>query len=157
MRSVYIETSIPSYYFETRTTVLARAWREATRRWWEDERGSYHLVTSAFVVAELSEAPATKAAAALQLMARVEVLPEPPGLAGIIDEYVRHRLMPADAGGDAAHLAMCSMYGVDFLLTWNCEHLANANKVRHIQTVNQRLGLHIPILTTPLALIREES
>jgi len=64
--------------------------------------------------------------------------------------------MPAGAVGDAAHLAMASVHSIDFVLTWNCKHLANANKIRHIGMVNQRLGLSVPVLTTPLTLIEDD-
>ena len=63
MPTVYIETTIPSYYFETRTSPEAIAWRGATLRWWDEYRGGYDLVTSGFVLAELRDAPPTKAAA----------------------------------------------------------------------------------------------
>lgn len=71
-------------------------------------------------------------------------------------EYIRRKLMPTGAVGDAAHLAMASVHAIDFVLTWNCKHLANANKFRHIRTVNEQLGLAVPILTTPLALVAED-
>lgn len=63
--------------------------------------------------------------------------------------------MPAGAGGDAYHLTMASYYSVDYLLTWSCRHLANANKIKHIAVVNARLGLSVPIITTPQLLIPE--
>lgn len=85
----------------------------------------------------------------------VEVLGEPAELGDVVEYYIQHRLMPADAYGDAAHLAMASLHAVDFLLTWNCQHLANANKTRHIAVVNARLGLATPTITTPLSLIPE--
>ena len=54
------------------------------------------------------------------------------------------------------HLAIASMHSVDFLLTWNCRHLANANKVQHVAVLNGRLGLHVPVITTPMLLMPEE-
>ena len=65
--------------------------------------------------------------------------------------------MPAEAAGDATHLAYASMHGIDILLTWNCRHLANANKMRHVAILNARLGLRTPILTTPFSLLAEDS
>ena len=59
--------------------------------------------------------------------------------------------MPADPGGDALHLALASYHKCDFLVTWNCQHLANANKFGHIRRVNAMLGLFVPALVTPLA------
>ena len=61
--------------------------------------------------------------------------------------------MPADPGGDALHLALASYHKCDFLVTWNCQHLANANKFGHIRRVNAMLGLFVPALVTPLELL----
>ena len=61
--------------------------------------------------------------------------------------------MPADPAGDALHLALASFYKCDFLVTWNCLHLANANKFGHIRRVNTILGLIVPNLVTPLELL----
>lgn len=64
--------------------------------------------------------------------------------------------MPANALGDALHLAVASFYQCHFLLTWNCKHLANANKFGHIQRINSMLGLYNPLLITPLELLGVE-
>lgn len=61
--------------------------------------------------------------------------------------------MPADPAGDALHLALASYHRCDFLVTWNCKHLANANKFGHIRRVNGLLGLFSPSLVTPLELL----
>jgi len=61
--------------------------------------------------------------------------------------------MPADPFGDALHLACVSCHKVDYLLTWNCKHLANANKFGHMRRVNALLGLPTPALITPLELL----
>ncbi len=71
----------------------------------------------------------------------------------IVEVYIAHKLMPGDRSGDALHLALASRHNCDILLTWNCVHLANANKVRHIQRVNALLGLSSPVLATPLQLM----
>lgn len=157
MPTVYIETSIPSFYFDTRASARVVAWRAATRSWWLHDRKRYRIVTSSFVHNELSRAPKAKAGPALQLLDDVQILDVPDRLEEVVAAYVRNKLMPADAVGDAAHLAMASLHGIEFLLTWNCRHLANANKVPHIRAINESLGLTIPILTTPFALTREGS
>lgn len=156
MPSVYIETTIPSFYFETRTSPQEVAWRETTRRWWDHHRSQYRVVTSEFVVRELELAPVKKRSLAIELLSGVEVLAVPSGLHRVIDAYIRNKLMPADGLGDAAHLGICSMHAIDFLLTWNCRHLANANKFWHLAAINRRLGLAIPTLTTPDLLIPED-
>jgi hypothetical protein len=70
--------------------------------------------------------------------------------------YVENQLMPKHLGGDALHLAYASLYKIDFLLTWNCNHLANANKRRHIRIINTRLNLATPEIITPLELFTEK-
>ncbi len=157
MASVYIETTIPSYYVETRSSPKVVAWREATQQWWDNYRHHYQLVTSRFVLAELARAPKRKASGARALLKGVELLDEPPGLEEVVEYYIEHRLMPAEAGGDAVHLALAAMNSIDFLLTWNCQHLANANKVQHLAVLNGRLQLHVPVITTPLNLVPESA
>jgi hypothetical protein len=155
MRSVYIETTIPSFYFEERQTPVLIAWRQATRTWWDSFRHHYRLVMSDFVIRELRRAPAPKREATLSLLADVELLDDPDGLDDMIATYIDNRLVPREAAGDAGHLAMASMHGIDFLLTWNIRHLANANKFQHVRVINGRLGLHVPTITTPFTLIPE--
>lgn len=157
MPSVYIETTIPSFYFETRRHPTIVAWRASTRRWWDLFRDRYELVTSRAVFNEIAESPASKAKQMIRLLDSVKILDEPPELSQIVSFYVKNKLMPADAEGDAAHLAIASWHQVDFLLTWNCRHLANMNKAAHLRVINTRLGLKSPILTTPDTLVPEQS
>lgn len=156
MSSVYIETTVPSYYHETRSSPRIAAWRDVTRQWWDRHRRRYDLYTSRFVLAELARAPAPKGRRARALLKGVGVLDEPPGLEEVVVYYIEQKLMPAEAGGDAVHLALASMHSMDFLLTWNCRHLANANKIQHMAVLNGRLRLHLPVITTPLTLMPEE-
>ena len=73
----------------------------------------------------------------------------------IAETYIARRVMPADPAGDALHLAIASFHLCDFLVTWNCQHLANANKFGHIRRVNTLLGLYVPMLLTPFELLAE--
>lgn len=135
---------------------MAKAWRIATRQWWEDQRQQYELWTSRFVDEELAHAPASKRTLAEELIRDVSRLAELKEVSQVARMYVRNRLMPAEAGGDAFHLAMASVHAIDFLLTWNCRHLANANKMEHLRVINTRMGLSVPIVTTPLNLKSED-
>jgi hypothetical protein len=151
-RSVYIETTIPSFYYEVRTEPEMVERRESTRRWWAKEGPSYALHTSAFVIGELQEVDYSGRQQALTLMAPLPLLKIVPAIEDVVSVYLKRKLMPL---GDAYHLAVASYYGMHFVLTWNCRHLANANKVRHLQAVNSGLGLPIPIVTTPDLLLME--
>jgi hypothetical protein len=89
----------------------------------------------------------------LNLIKEIPLLHFESDIAVIVDAYIRHKVMPADAGGDALHLAIASWHRCHVLLTWNCKHIANANKTPHIRYINTLLGLHIPQLVTPLELL----
>ena len=89
----------------------------------------------------------------MALVEGLELLPIGPEVAEIVQAYIQHQVMPKDPLGDALHLAVASYHKCDFLLTWNCKHLANANKFNHIRRINTVLGLFSPILLTPLELL----
>ncbi len=126
--------------------------RESTRRWWRKERPRYSLHSSAFVIGELQEGQYPARSEALAMAESLSLLEIVPAIEEIVSVYLRRKLMPL---GDAYHLAIASYYGMHFVLTWNCRHLANANKVRHLQLVNTELGLAAPIVTTPDLLLTE--
>ena len=92
---------------------------------------------------------------ALGMLEHVELLEINDAVSEIVQAYIAHQLMPADPFGDLLHLALASYHRCDFLVTWNCEHLANANKFGHIRRVNGILGLFVPSLVTPLELLGE--
>ena len=150
---VYVETTIPSFYYEERTASGIVARREWTRMWWEIGADDYDLVSSAAVLDELAGGISGRAAKPLALVRDLLLLSVDSAIAEIVQAYIRHKLMPADPGGDALHLALASYYKCDFLVTWNCQHLANANKFGHIRRVNAMLGLFVPALVTPLELL----
>jgi predicted nucleic acid-binding protein len=152
---IYIETTIPSFYFETRRNVECVSRRNWTRRWWDDHRHEHELATSLVVRDELSDPayPGTKRRHALALLDELPVLDLNPRIDAIVQTYVATLLMPQQPAADAVHLALASFHGCDALLTWNCVHLANPNKFRHIEKVNRRLGLAVPAVITPLELL----
>ncbi len=150
---VYVETTIPSFFHEVRTEPDIVARREWTRQWWKVAVNRYEMVTSPAVLDELAEGVAERGAERLSLVHHLPLLPINPAVVEIVQAYIRHRLMPADPGGDALHLALASFYKCEFLVTWNCRHLANANKFGHIRRVNTLLGLYVPALVTPLELL----
>jgi len=151
----YVETTIPSFYTTTRSGPATVARRQWTRQWWELARDRYVLVTSAAVLDELREGDYPNREPALALVVDLPVLEVTLAIADIVAAYVRHRLMPADPAGDALHLALASYHKCEFLVTWNCQHLANANKFGHLRLVNGLLGLYVPVLATPLELLGE--
>ena len=146
-RTVYVETTIPSYYCDDRPELRTDIAR--TRQWWDQERDAYGCYVSEAVLYELAEGnyPSRQ-----NCLALVETLPElalNEEIERIAAVYQVRRLMPREPVRDALHVAIASFYRMDFLLTWNCRHLANANKSRHLRELNLEMGLSIPELVTP--------
>jgi hypothetical protein len=131
--------------------VIAR--REWTKRWWAVAHNRYELVTSPAVLDELGGGDPARVMERLALVEELPLLAIDPAITVIVQTYIQHKVMPADPGGDALHLALASYHRCDFLVTWNCLHLANANKFGHIRRVNGMLGLFVPTLVTPLELL----
>ena len=150
---VYVETSIPSFYHELRTTPDVVARRDWTRQWWDDAPAKYELLTSPAVINELSAGIPERSELRLSLIRNLPLLPIEQAITEIAATYVQQKVMPADPTGDALHLAIASFHKCDFLVTWNCAHIANAHKFGHIRRVNSMLGLFVPALVTPLELL----
>lgn len=153
---VYVETTIPSFYFDTRTTPAIVARRGWTRIWWSVAATEYELVTSPAVIRELENGPADRHEEWLSLIRELPLLQIESPIAGIVLTYRLQKVMPNAPSDDALHLALASYHKCDFLVTWNCQHLANANKFGHIRRVNTMLGLFVPALVTPLELLGED-
>jgi predicted nucleic acid-binding protein len=90
-------------------------------------------------------------------VAEIQVLLPDERVFEVAQVYLDNYLMPRSLTGDAIHLAYAAFYKMAFLLTWNCNHLANANKKQHIRIINARMNLPTPEIITPLELFTETS
>lgn len=150
---VYIETSIPSFFYDERKSHEAISRRNWTRSWWNNST-EFEKLSSIAVIGELSFIPnLNKREHCLSLIHKIPLLFLEPEIEHIVSSYINNRIMPEDTGGDALHLALASFYKCDYLLTWNCKHLANANKFDQIRWLNNILGLYVPKIVTPLELM----
>lgn len=93
--------------------------------------------------------PGGAAGATAAVLDGVPLLPVTPEAEHLARLYVERRVMPADLGGDALHLAIASVHACDFLLTWNQQHLANANKFDALERTNRSVGLPLPRIVVP--------
>jgi hypothetical protein len=157
--SVYLDATIPSFYYEERPGTILQAWREITVDFWDNARQRYDLFLSDETLRELQEPgyPEEKRARCLALVSGLPRLAVTPEVTQLVAYYVAERLMPADDLGDAFHLAFATWYRIQYLLTWNCKHLANANKFEHIQVLNARRRLVSPAIITPAQLLEIEA
>jgi len=152
-KSVYLDTTILSYLFDERDEL--KTYTEITFKWWQTQRGKYDIFLSEETLAELNYGDYPNKPKILDEALKIEVLPFNNIVKDVAQFYINNFLMPLKLEGDAFHLAYASVYKIDFLLTWNCNHLANANKKQHIRIINTKLGLSTPEVITPLELFEE--
>lgn len=150
---VYIETTVFSFYDTFRTEAEMVAMRNWTREWWQNIRADYETVSSVVVLDELKQGSYDNKDKALEMAMGVEMLSVSDEVLAVAEEYKKRHLMPKEVAGDALHLGLASYYGCQYLLTWNCKHLANTKKQEHIRHVNTMLGLMVPTITTPMELL----
>lgn len=155
MRSaVYLDSTTPSYYFDERESL--KPFVEITKKWWKEERKYFEILTSEETLDELNEGNYPNKIKVIEFASKLPLLTPNEKIIEIAEIYLENYVMPQVLKGDAIHLAYASYYKMDFLLTWNCNHLANANKKQHIRLINTRLNLSVPEITTPLELVTEE-
>jgi predicted nucleic acid-binding protein len=154
--TVYIETSIISYLRQRPSgQVVAAARQLLTRRWWDDERHKYELVTSQYVLDEAGQGDPTYAADRLRVLAALPLLQLTPDVVRIGQEILSRAILPPNAQVDALHIAVAAFHAVDYLLTWNCKHIANAQILPRIRNALTDLGCAVPIICTPEEMLGE--
>jgi len=151
---VYIETSIPSYLTARRSRdLVATANQEITQEWWDTRKDDFYLVISEFVVREASAGDPNAASnrlAAIAGIPELNVTDEVGELARILIEQIP---IPAKAQLEAFHIAIASVHGIDYLLTWNCTHINNAELRPRIEAICRSQGFEPPIICTPQELL----
>ena len=157
MDTVYIETSIVSYLRQRPSgQVVAAARQLLTRRWWEEERGHFELVTSQYVIDEAADGDSRHAQDRLQSLDGISLLQLGPEINSIAREIVSRAILPPKAQVDALHIATASHHRIDYLLTWNCTHIANARILPRIHRVLLEMNGFIPMICTPEEMLDDE-
>ena len=149
-RRVYIETTIPSFYYTLRTDTESLARQSWTQKWWKVYEDQFILVSSTAVIEELQKGTGEKTQDRIALVESLEILTVPAEVNQIAEIYMDRLIMPQGLFGDAHHVALASFYDIGVLLTWNCKHIANVDKTYRIRQINRELGLPMPELVTPL-------
>ena len=153
---LYLETTIPSYLTSrsSRDLIIA-GHQQITREWWDTRRNRFDIYISQFV---LDEAKAGDPEAARDRMKAIRDLPLldiTPEVEVLAVGLLASRVIPRRAATDAAHIAIAAVHGMDFLMTWNCVHLANAAIAKAVAGVCRQHGLDCPVICTPEELLGE--
>jgi len=146
---VYVETSIVSYLSaRTSRDVVLAAHQQLTRRWWRG-RHNYSLLVSQVVLDEAAVGDPKARVRRLKALRGIPILSLTDEATQLAGELVRRGALPKKATVDALHIAIAAAHQVDYLLTWNCKHIANATMRVTIETICRSAGLRPPIICTP--------
>lgn len=154
---VYVETSVISYLVARRNQrdLLVASNQELTHEWWESRRDSFELCVSAIVLAEASRGDQTFAAARIAVARELTVVETPAAAMELANALLQRAGLPQNAYEDALHIAVAAATGMDFLLTWNCKHIANAVIIPRVNSVIRSFGFEPPLIYTPQQLMEE--
>jgi hypothetical protein len=151
---VYIETTIISYLVArpSKDSLLA-GHQEITRKWWQDRASLYRCVASREVLREASDGEVQMAQKRRAVLESIPTMEISSGMEEMADSLVESGILPAGMRSDALHIAAACEINADYLLTWNCHHLANAHIIRRLEREADAKGWILPTVCTPLALM----
>ena len=155
-KKVYVETSVVSNLTARRSYNLIDAARQAaTQTWWDDAETSYELFSSVLVEREAQRGDADAAARRMEAVARLEKLPIIPEAENLAEKLLEATAVPRTSYEDAVHIAIAVVNGMDFLVTWNCRHIANGETMPKIYETCKVNGFACPLICTPEQLMKE--
>lgn len=148
--AVYLETSVISYAVARPSRDLVRAERQRlTREWFLRRSRTYELYVSQLVLDEAAGGHAGQAQARMKRLRGIPVLRVTEVAVSLSAQLVALGAVPRQAAVDAVHVAVAAVHGVDFLLTWNCRHIANEKRRYAIEAACRSAGFEPPVICTP--------
>jgi hypothetical protein len=150
---VYLETTISSYLaaWPSRDLVTA-AHQQITHEWWQDRRDEFDLFVSQLVLQEASAGDPDAAARRLAFLDDLPLLEQNEEAVALAEVLVAAIPLPERAAADALHIAIATVHSVDYLVTWNCTHIANARLRGSVEAICRSHGYQPPIICTPVEL-----
>lgn len=154
--AVYIETSILGYLTarSTRDLIIA-ANIELTRNWWNARRKDFTLYVSQAVLMETAQGDSEMAAQRLEIANDFPLLDLNANVEALAVQFLSRSNLPPKADVDAIHIAAATVHGMDYLLTWNCKHIANAQIQSKLAEICLDFGYQLPLICTPYELLGE--
>lgn len=155
--AVYMETSVISYLTARLSgNLVIAAHQQLTQTWWDNEREKYALYVSQLVIQEAAVGDVEAAAKRLNVLDNIPLLELTPEALALAKNFMENKLLPEKAKEDALHIAVATVERIDYLLTWNCRHIANAAIRNLIERRCRDLGYEPPIICTPEELIGDD-
>lgn len=157
-QKVYIETSVVSYLTARQSQdAIVSACQQITRLWWDSSRQGAQAFISPYVIEEASNGDPSAAEQRLTALRAVPVLSISPVIPELADFLLLGGGLPANARIDALHIACAAYHEMDVLLTWNCTHIANPEKLPVMRGLCAARGFTLPELVTPFELMEVSS
>ncbi len=155
---VYVETTIISYLvgWLNQRDLFVAANQAFTREWWEARRHKFELFASAVVVKEVRDGTPELASARLQYLRETTLVEITREAEELKSELLRQMALPQKAELDALHIAVAAVHGMDYLVSWNCKHIANAVTLPKVYRVCRTSGYDPPFVCTLLELTEDE-
>jgi hypothetical protein len=154
VEAVYIETTIFSYLVaKPSRDLLLAAHQQVTREWWATKRAQYQCLSSEEVLREAGQGDAEMSKSRLEAMKDMPLITISREVEALASLFLSTGALPSGMRPDAVHLAAATVSGADYLLTWNCRHLANAQILRRLRKEADRRGWSLPDVCTPLELM----
>ena len=152
-RKIYVETSIISYLTALPSReIIGAAHQQITAAWWA-HRHDYELLVSRAVWQECAAGNPEAAERRLAALAGMTMLAVTEDMVSMAEDLIVSRIVPKKAFEDALHIAISTLHRVDFLLTWNCRHIANPIIQEKIAAYLEQRGLFLPLICTPEELL----
>ena len=152
---IYLETTVVSHLAaRPRRDLRVAAHQQATSEWWTRRRGDFDLFASQLVVEEAS-AGDEEAARRLEYLKGVPLLDLTDQSLALAEKLLADDVVPTEAEQDALHIAVAAVHGMDYLLTWNCRHIANATMRGQIERTCVEAGCDAPVICTPEELLED--
>lgn len=146
---VYVETSVISYLTSRPSRdLVTTANQQVTQEWWQEQRGDFALYVSQLVIQEASVGDLSAVEHRLQVLRELPLLQVTEEAVKLAERLVARRAVPKKVVEDALHIAIATVNGMDYLLTWNFKHIANAVMRSKIETVCRDMGYEPPVLAT---------
>ena len=147
---VYVETSVISYLTSrpSRDIVIV-GHQQITQEWWSNYRELFNLVASQLVIQEASAGDPIASQQRLKILEQIELLATTESALTLAQAFLEFKIMPQKAAEDALHIAIAVTNGIDYLLTWNCKHIANAIIRREVERICRSLGYEPVTICTP--------
>ena len=154
--TVYIETSIIGYLTaRPSNNLILMANLESTRQWWETRRAQFTLYISQVVLDEVARGDIEIATRRLEILRDFPLLEVSEAVQNLAAQFLTKSNLPPKAADDALHIATATVYGLDYLLTWNCRHIANAQIQKKLAQISFDAGYELPTICTPYELMEE--